>query len=211
MFTTRSSSRCGRTSLPHKDLDPIRNWLFRTVMFEAEAERFRAAGIRVGADQVETERQLLNEVLAPFPVDMRAQALRMTRLYALLYCFENSVRQLIRERLEEKLGADWWDKGIPKGVRDNAAKRQQAAQDNSWLEGEKGDALQFADFGDLSTIIINNWEDFSDLIPSQHGLKQRMDELEQTRNFIAHSRLLLPAEFQRIESYVAVWNKQVGV
>jgi hypothetical protein len=193
------------------DIDPIRNWLFRSIMFEAEAERFRIAGIRVGADHVETERQLLTETLAPFPVDLRAQALQMTRLYALLYCFENSVRQLIRERLEEKDAADWWDKLVPKSVREQAAKRQQTAQTNSWLEGEKGHPLQFVDFGDLSNIILHNWEDFSDLVPSQHWIKQRMDELEQARNFIAHSRLLLPAEFQRIESYIADWNKQVGV
>jgi hypothetical protein len=181
------------------------------MMFEAEAERFRVAGIRVGADQVEAERRLLEEVLDPFPVDLRGQALRMTRLYALIYCFENSVRNLIRERLEERHGIDWWDKGVPKGVRDQAASRREAALENSWLEGEKGDALQFVDFGDLCRIIVHAWDDFSDLVPSQHWLKQRMDELEQARNFIAHSRLLLSAEFQRIESYIRDWNKQVGV
>ncbi len=181
-------------------------------MFEADAEAFRRAGIRVGADYVEAERQLLEEVLDPFPVDLRAQAMQMMRLYALIYCFENSVRQLIRERLEEKHGsADWWEKGVPKGIRDKATSRRDSALGNTWLEGEKGDTLQFADFGDLSNIIIQNWDDFSDLIPSQHWIKQRMDELEQARNFIAHSRLLLPAEFQRIESYIKDWNKQVGV
>jgi Swt1-like HEPN len=194
------------------EIDPLRNWLFRSIMFEAEAEQFRAAGIRIGVDEVESERQLLEEVLAPFPVDLRAQALRMTRVYALLYCFENSVRQLIRERLEEKHSAtEWWENGVPKGVRDLARSRVESAQGNTWLEGEKGDALQFVDFGDLCRIILHSWEDFSDLIPSQHWIKQRMDELEQARNFIAHGRLLLPAEFQRIEAYVRDWNKQVGV
>jgi Swt1-like HEPN len=193
------------------DLDPIRTWPFRSLMFEAEADRFREAGIRLGADQVEVERRLLEEVLAPFPVELRGQALRMTRLYALLFCFENSVRQLIKERLEEKHGSDWWDKGVPKAVREQASNRRQSALDNAWLEGEKGDLLQFVDFGDLSRIIVHCWEDFSDLVPSQHWLKQRMDELEQARNFIAHSRLLIPTEFQRIESYIRDWNKQVGV
>jgi hypothetical protein len=181
------------------------------MMFEADAERFREAGIRVGLDETDVERRLLEEVLAPFPVDLRAQGLRMTRLYALLYCFENSVRQLIRERLEEKHGVDWWEKGVPKTVRDQATTRREAALSNTWLEGEKGDTLQFVDFGDLSRIIVSSWEDFSDLIPSQHWIKQRMDELEQARNFVAHSRLLLPTEFQRIESYIRDWNKQVGV
>jgi hypothetical protein len=77
--------------------------------------------------------------------------------------------------------------------------------------GEKGDPLQFVQFGHLADIVIGTWEDFSDLIPSQHWVKQRMDELEQARNFIAHDRQLLPGEFQRIETYVRDWNKQVGV
>jgi hypothetical protein len=192
-------------------LDPVRNWLFRSMMFEADAERFRAAGIRLGADQVEAERRLLEEVLSPFPVDLRRQALAMTRLYALLYCFENSVRQLIRERLEEKHTTEWWERGVPKTVRDQAVSRRQSALENTWLEGEKGDLLQFVDFGDLSRIVIHCWDDFSDLVPSQHWLKQRMDELEQARNFIAHSRMLMPTEFQRIESYIRDWNKQVGL
>lgn len=193
------------------ELDPLRNWLFRSLMFEADTDRFREAGIRVGADQIEAERQLLDEVLAPFPVDLRAQSVRMMRLYALLYCFENSVRQLIRERLEETNGTEWWEKGVPKSVREKAGGRWESSLENTWLEGEKGDALQFADFGDLSSIIVQNWENFSDLVPSQHWIKQRMDELEQARNFIAHARLLMPNEFQRIESYVRDWNKQVGV
>lgn len=71
--------------------------------------------------------------------------------------------------------------------------------------------LAFVDFGHLADVITNNWDDFSDLVPSQHWLKQRFDELEKARNFIAHHRLLQPAEFQRIEMYVADWNRVVGL
>ena len=49
------------------------------------------------------------------------------------------------------------------------------------------------------------WQFFDDLIPSQHWLKQRMDELENARNFIAHNRMLLPSEFDRIYMYIADW------
>ena len=41
--------------------------------------------------------------------------------------------------------------------------------------------------------------------------KQRLDELEKARNFIAHNRLLLSSEFQRIEMYVSDWNRVVGL
>ena len=82
---------------------------------------------------------------------------------------------------------------------------------DSWLEGEKSDLLGFVDFGMLAKIIIEKWEFFSNLVPSQHWLNQRMDELEKARNFIAHNRMLLPSEFQRIYMYVADWNRVIGL
>ncbi len=189
----------------------IRDWMFRRLMFEAEAERFRSAGIRVGTDESEAERSLLNETLDPFSVDLRNEALQMTRLYALIYCFENSVRLLINERLRELHGASWWKNKVPKKIKDFAESRQKDAQATSWLEGQKRDVLGFIEFGHLADLMIDNWDDFSDLVPSQHWLKQRFDELEKTRNFIAHNRLLQPGEFQRIEMYIADWNRQVGL
>ena len=189
----------------------VRDWLFRGLMFEADAEHFRTAGIRVGADTTETERQLLQDTLAPFNIDLRNEALRMMRLYALVYCFENSVRSLITARLSEQYGTKWWAEKVPKKVRDFAESRQKEAQDNSWLEGQNKDPMGFIQFGHLADIIIQNWEDFSDLIPTQHWIKQRMDELEKARNFIAHNRFLLPSEFQRIEMYINDWNRMVGL
>jgi hypothetical protein len=71
--------------------------------------------------------------------------------------------------------------------------------------------LGFIQFGNLADIIIANWDDFSDLVPTQQWIKQRMDELEQARNYVAHNWLLLPAVFQQIEMYVNDWNRMVGL
>lgn len=133
-----------------KDLN---DWMFRALMFEAEAERFRGAGIRLGADLHEAEFRLLEEILNPFPVALRNSALRMTRLYAMIFCFENSVREVVKDRLEERHGVDWWEKGVPKKVRDFAASRKDTAQKNSWLEGDKAEDLAFVEFGHLSDVI----------------------------------------------------------
>ena len=193
-----------------KDLN-IREWMFRALMFEAEAETFRNVGIRIGADAKQVEKSLMEETLTPFPLSVRNEALRMSRIYALLFCFENSIRDLIKERLIEKLGENWWSAGVPKKVQEFAQKRQEIAQKESWLEGEKTELIDFTEFGHLSDIVIQNWENFSDLIPSQHWLRQRMEELEKARNFIAHHRTLSPLEFRRIELYVSDWNRIVGL
>ncbi len=190
----------------HKDL---RDFLFRGLMFEAEASVFQSAGIQIGADTTDSEERLLAEALSPFGVARRNEALEMARLYALLYCFENEIRSLIRDTLEEKEGLAWWD-GLPTKIKSHAESRQAAAVKDSWLEGQKRDLLGFVDFGMLASIITERWEHFS-IIPSQHWLKQRMDELEKARNFIAHNRMLLPSEFQRIYMYIADWNRVIGL
>ncbi|KQP67208.1 hypothetical protein ASF47_03850 [Nocardioides sp. Leaf285] len=180
-------------------------------MFEADTEPFRRAGVRVGVDETATENRLLEEALAPFDLATRNEALRMGRLYSIIYCFENSVRDLIRSRLSEQAD-DWWDTPrVPKKVHDTAENRLKDAEKNSWLEGVYKDVLGYVDFGGLSDIIVNNWSDFEDLIPSQHWLKQRLDELERARNFIAHNRMITSAEFRRLEMYVGDWNRQVGL
>lgn len=135
----------------------------------------------------------------------------MARLYALMYCFENSVRDLITRRLEERYGADWWAGNIPSKIKTHAATRLKDARQNSWLEGQDRGLLSYVDFGHLADIVIHNWEDFGDLIPTQHWVRQRFDELEKARNFVAHNRLLLPGEFQRVEMYINDWNKIIGL
>jgi Swt1-like HEPN len=191
--------------------DALRSWLFRSLMFEAESEAFRQAGVRIGVDEREAESNLLDEALAPFPLTTRNDALRMGRLYAIIYCFENSVRDLIKTRMSEG-NPGWWNgTAVPKKVRDLAESRLKDAEKNSWLEGVSKDILGFVDFGGLCDIITNNWSDFEDLIPSQHWLKQRFDELERARNFIAHNRMLAAAELARLEMYVGDWNRQVGL
>ena len=190
----------------------IRDFVFRGLLFDSEADSFRKAGIRVGADLTQSEEILMLEALAPFGVARRNEALEMARLYAVLHAFENEVRSLVKETLDEAIKGDWWPTdAVPKKVRDNAESRQKTALKDSWLEGAKTERLEYVDSGDLAAIIIANWNCFSDIIPSQEWLKQRMTELEKCRNFVAHHRLLLPGEFQRIYMYISDWNKVVGI
>lgn len=188
----------------------VRDFLFRGLMFEAESEKFRLAGIQIGADASEAEENLLREALAPFGIARRNNALEMARLFAVLFCFENEIRDFIREALLEKEGHDWIDK-LPPKIKEYAESRRDTALKDSWLEGEKSDLLGFADFGQLAQIIIAKWDIFKDVVPTQHWLKQRMDELEKCRNFIAHNRMLLPSEFQRIYMYISDWNRVIGL
>jgi hypothetical protein len=187
----------------------LRDFMFRGLMFESEAVNFQSAGIQVGADDREVDERLMGEALAPFGVTRRNAALEMARLYAVLFCFENEIRDFIRETLLEKEGADWLDK-LPPKIKSHAESRRAPAENDTWLEGEKTDLLGFLEFGHLAQVIIHKWECFP-VIPSQHWLKQRMDEMEKVRHFIAHNRMLQPSEFSRLYMYVADWNRVIGL
>ena len=116
-------------------------------MFEAEAETFRRAGIQIGSNTTETEEALLYEALSPFGVSRRNRALEMARLYAVLFCFENEIRDFIREALAEKEGLDWQDK-LPPKIKEFAESRRDGALKDSWLEGEKSDLLGFVEIAE---------------------------------------------------------------
>lgn len=188
----------------------VRDFLFRGLMFEAEAESFRRAGLNVGSAENATEIELLHEGLAPFGIVRRDQALEMSRLYAILYCFENSVRDFIRDALEDSDGSSWVEK-LPAKVKGFIDKRMADAVEHSWLEGQDAGPLSFAEFGHLASLVVSRWELFSDFFPSQAWVTQRLEELEKARNFIAHNRMLQPSEFSRIYMYIRDWNRQVGL
>lgn len=190
--------------------DQLRSFLFRGLLFESEAAIFQRAGIQIGASDAAEAESLLEQSLSPFSIQRRNSALDMARLYALLFCFENEIRDFIRERLLEAEGDDWQSK-LPTKILQFAESRKTAALKDSWLEGQKTDILGFADFGQLGQIIVAKWDCFKDVIPSQHWLSQRMDEIEKARHFVAHNRLLLPSEFARLYMYIADWNRVIGL
>lgn len=190
--------------------DQLRSYLFRGLLFESEAAIFQRAGIQIGASEAAEAESLLEQSLAPFSIQRRNAALDMARLYALLFCFENEIRDFIRERLQEADGDDW-QSALPNKIIQFAESRKTTALKDSWLEGQKTDILGFVDFGQLGQIIVAKWDCFKDVVPSQHWLSQRMDEIEKARHFVAHNRMLLPSEFARLYMYISDWNRVIGL
>ena len=70
--------------------------------------------------------------------------------------------------------------------------------------------IYYTDFGDLRLIIQANWQDFEDLFPHQNWIVSRLDELESSRNIIAHSNTLDERELTRLKIYLQDWMRQVG-
>jgi hypothetical protein len=134
----------------------------------------------------------------------------MASIYVVFFCLENAVRELITDRLAERHKLNWWKDCVPAKIR-TAVQALKEKEDHNRYHTQRSSALiGYTMFGNLAQIIISNWEDFSDLFPSQAWVTSRFHDLEMSRNIIMHTGVLPPGEIERIESIARDWLRQVG-
>lgn len=134
----------------------------------------------------------------------------MSSVYSALYCIENTIRNVIVERLSERKGLDWWVTCVPRYIQEQVKKLKEKEEKNRYYSNRSDSEIGYTMLGSLAQIITNNWEDFSDIIPSQAWLTSRMDDLEMSRNIIMHTGVLPEIEIERIESIVRDLLRQLG-
>lgn len=149
------------------------------------------------------------DLLAPVSESIRAGSLYMQRCYRLLFVLENVVREFVMEVLEEKDGADWFDKRANTETKKKVEARKAAEQKNQWHTGRNAHPINYIDFGDLSLLIVNHWAEFKDLLPLQSWVVSRLSDAERSRNVIAHTNVLSDEEVSRLEMLVRDWVRQV--
>jgi hypothetical protein len=126
------------------------------------------------------------------------------------FCIENAIRDLITERLLARIGSDWWDKGVSPKIKDSVKKLKEKEARNKYHTQRSSAPIGYTLFGNLGQIIINNWNEFSDLFPDQAWITSRLTDLENSRNIIMHTGTLPQIEIERIESIVRDWQRQIG-
>ena len=146
-----------------------------------------------------------------FSESARAQARFMGNVYELLYCLENSVRELIESTLREALGADkWWTDGVNDKIRKSAESRRDQDAKARW-HGPRGDSLlSYVDFPQYADIISEQWTHFEALLGDRAWVAYYFEELNRTRRALAHTGRLTEADVERMEVRVRDWLRVVG-
>ena len=187
----------------------VPEWLFRglAVQFALDELERDGVGVRAPTDPAALQRVM---PLEDFSSEVRESAMRALPAYLAFFCLENSARELIEDRLRERHGTDWWSKAASSAVRTRVKGRQEKEGKNRWHMRRGASELYYTDFGDLSSIIQNNFDDFADLFPDLNWVISRFAELEASRNIVAHNNLLEERELERIKMYLVDWVRQVG-
>lgn len=135
----------------------------------------------------------------------------MGDVYELLYCLENSVREMVETTLREALGdAKWWDPGVATAIRKSADKRKIDDAKARW-HGPRGDSvLSYVDFPQYAEIIEAQWEHFEPLLGDKEWVAYYFAEMNRTRRALAHTGSLSPVDVERMELRVKEWLRVVG-
>ncbi len=149
----------------------------------------------------------------PFVADaVAAHCKRMADLYPYVYLFENSVRGLIREVMRKEFGEDWWEKAVPRRVRDKVAGRRKKHDSNAWHSATSADPLCYADIEDLTAIIDANSKQFAPLFKGiadgYRWLTSKLNHIELHRNVAAHSNPLDKENAEEMKRYYKQWQRQ---
>jgi hypothetical protein len=144
-----------------------------------------------------------------FSEKLRQEADAMAAHFAIFYCLENSIRELISKRLEELHGANWWDMAVPQNVKDNANKnRSKEVASGVTLRSEW--MIDYSNFGELGEILKANWTTFGDMLRDISAVQKILGSLNMLRAPLAHCKPLAPDEVLRLHLGLRDWFRQMS-
>lgn len=163
---------------------PNKNVIFKSVNFYPKIEFSNEDGLKAISDLIK------KRDLKGVSLDIQESAKKMSEAYMLLYCLENTIRELIDRRFIEHYGVNYWKEKIetPK-LKDSITKRINNESCNKWLTQRGEKELYYLDFDDLANLIINHWICFKKDFSGQNWIKQKIEELYGIRCLIAHNSL----------------------
>ena len=186
----------------------IREFVFNGLLVQDSFNTLEKEGISVSSSN--DFAPISRVVERDFSPRVWSDATKMSSVYTALYCIENTIRNFIVERMSERHGIDWWEKTVPKKIKDSVLDLKKKEEKNKYHSNRSGTEIGYTMLGNLGQIIIANWSDFSDIVPNQAWLTSRMDDLEMSRNIIMHTGVLPTDEIDRIESIVRDLLRQIG-
>jgi hypothetical protein len=189
-------------------MDELYNFIFRGVLTEESLDKVGRR--RISNFGKEEEYALMKSLsFEMLDKDNVHEARKMSIVYIALHAFENSVRDLVKSALAEKYQENWWDK-VPDRIQKKVKTRQEEDSKFRWHGSRGGEQIMYCDFGDLSSIIVTNWDLFEDLLTDMEWSKSVLGTLERSRNIIMHGGVVARADIERIGMNIRDWVRQTG-
>jgi hypothetical protein len=192
-----------------KKADAVRLFGLTNISLEAEIRRVEAEHKVSLGHTKKKKNEIEEEFYGQFAERWREEAEMMARHYVIFYCLENSIRELITERLHELHGDEWWDKAVPPAVRENCKKnRDRESTSGMTLRSEL--MIDYSTFGELGEILKHNAETFGDMLRDLSAVGKIFTGLNNLRAPIAHCKVLAEDEVLRLNLALRDWFRQMS-
>uniref|UniRef100_Q479W0 Swt1-like HEPN domain-containing protein n=1 Tax=Dechloromonas aromatica (strain RCB) TaxID=159087 RepID=Q479W0_DECAR len=141
---------------------------------------------------------------AQFDAAFRNEAKVMARHYEIFYCLEKSIRSLIVQIMKESYSDNWWDLKVREDIKRNVEANIRREAESGFTERSELE-IDYTTFGELTSIVQDNWEAFSALFKNPKAFSKIMTSLNQLRGPIAHCCPLAEDEVVRLNLAVKDW------
>lgn len=196
----------------------IEKWLDPSIVDKVQTAIHRVpAEIAVGREKkksnsssyttVKFSEPTLNESILPKQITQ--EALKMAKVYPIIYVFENSIRYVIQKTMEMNHGSDWWNNTVPRKIREKVSSRIADEDKNKWHGKRGAHEIFYTDIEELGDIISNNWQDFEKYFPDQSWIKTTIAKIGTSRNIIAHNNPLSDDDILAVKVHYRQWHNQI--
>ncbi len=148
-----------------KKINDLKNFVFDALLTRDNLKLLEKEGIFL--DSSISDNKVDRIVDNSFSPKLWNDANNMSEVYKSIYCVENMLREFIVERLSENHGIDWWEKCVPSKVKKEVDNLKEEEKINKYYSNRSTSNIGYTMLGNLTQIIINNWDDFSDIVPNQ--------------------------------------------
>ena len=173
--------------------------------------KLRSAARDTSSKQIVVEIDKGVKVVDPLlPKKFIDDATKMAGVYPVVYIFENSVRNLIANVMISKHDEKWWDTNVGAKIKEKVKGRMDNEDKNRWHGKRGAHPIFYTDIDELKSIITTNWSDFENIFPNLQWVTGKIDEIEMSRNIIAHNNPLEDRDVLRLKLNLEDWIKQIA-
>lgn len=191
-----------------KRVDAVRLFGMTNLSIEADIRRVEREQ-RIDLGHIQSEKQPGDDFYAQFSQKLRDEADMMQRHYAVFYCLENSIRELISDRLLELYGQNWWDEHVPQAVRENCKKNRDKEVEAGFTP-RSDQMIDYSTFGELGEIFKKNADTFGEMFRDLTAVSRILSNLNTLRGPIAHCKPLAGDEVTRLYLGMSDWFRQMS-
>lgn len=136
------------------------------------------------------------------------EAQQMATVYAAMYVFENSLRDVIERVLRHRFGQAWWTSGVPQKIQEVATQRKADERKDPW-HGKRGSRpIDYVDLSALVKIVKHRWKLFEKIFPTPAWIEVLVThDMNVSRRVVAHMNPLATDDIKNVENALRKYEK----